>query len=292
VRLIRNRANDGFGQGNNLGAREATGEYLVFVNQDATVEPGWLDALVGALQDEPRAGLATSKILQMNDPNEISACGLDLHYTGLALARGKGMGCDGFLQVEEIASVSGAAFAIRKDVFELLGGFDEDFFMYMEDVDLSIRARLAGYKVLYVPDSIVYHNYALRFGAKKTLYQERNRYLLLLKSLHWRTLLALLPAILLTEVVTWGFVLLRDRRHLFNKVLACISVAAHWDDVIEKRRQTEAFRQTSDHSWFSQCTHQLAYEQAGSGTVVRFARAVFDPLFYLFRRLALVLARC
>ena len=90
----------------------------------------------------------------------------------------------------------------------------------MEDTDLSWRARLAGYRCLYVPTSIVYHEYTLRFGPRKIFYQERNRYLMLLKGAHWATLLVLLPALLLAEVVTWGFVLAQDRRRLANKARA------------------------------------------------------------------------
>lgn len=201
------------------------------------------------------------------------------------------MGRDAFAEVEEVASVSGAAFAVRKDVFEKLGGFDADFFLYMEDVDLSLRARLAGYRVLYVPCSVVYHNYALHFGPQKTLYQERNRYFVLLKSLRWRTLLALLPALLLAEVVTWGFVLLRDRRYPFNKFHAYALVVAHWNDIMKKRRRVQALRQLSDRDLIAQCAHQLAYEQTGSDVFVWLAHMVLDPLFCLFRRLAMLLVR-
>jgi GT2 family glycosyltransferase len=274
-----------------VGFEHATGNYVAVLNPDTTVAADWLQELVLALEGDPSAGLATSKILQMNDPEEISACGLDLHCTGLALARGKGMSRDTFMRCEAVPSVSGAAFVIRRNVLETLDGFDEDFFIYMEDVDLSLRARLAGYKVLYVPGSVAYHDYALHFGPKKTLYQERNRYLVLLKSLRWRTLLVLLPALLLAEVVTWGFVLLSDRRNCLNKCRACALVATHWKDTMKKRQRAQALRQVSDRDLVAQCTHQLAYEQTGSDKPVWLAHIVFDPLFCLFRQLALLVVR-
>ncbi|MBN1889980.1 MAG: glycosyltransferase family 2 protein [Thermoflexales bacterium] len=291
VRLVKSQVNRGFGGGCNLGARAAGGDYLAFLNPDTLVEPGWLEALVAALEAEPRAGLATPKILMLADPARINTCGNEMHLTGLTLCRGLGQARAAFERQEEVPAVSGAAFVIRRALFEALGGFDPDFFMYMEDTDLSLRARLAGYTCLYVPSSIVYHDYALSFGPRKTFYQERNRYLLLCKSLRWRTLLVLLPALLLAELVTWGFVLLRQPARAANKWQAYAWLARHWDQVLEARRRTQALRRVRDRALLSACACRLAYEQVGVGFASRLARAVFDPLFCAWRRLALALIR-
>jgi len=289
VLVIRNEANRGFGQGNNLGAQWAKGKYLAFLNPDTVVEPGWLEALIATLEADPQAGLATSKILLLADPGRINTCGNEMHYTGLTLCRGMGIDRSTFSDLVEVDAVSGAAFVIRKDVFEALGGFDEAFFLYMEDTDLSWRARLAGYKCFYVPQSIVYHDYTLRFGPAKTFYQERNRYLILLKSLRWPTLIVLLPALLLAELVTWGFVLLRERKRLVNKLRAYAWIVAHWGQVMQSRRQVQALRRVRDRDLIARCTYRLAYEQFDSGPVARLAHLVFDPLFLALHRLALAL---
>ncbi|UCC63064.1 MAG: glycosyltransferase family 2 protein [Anaerolineae bacterium] len=291
VRLIRNETNQGFGRGNNAGARWARGEYLAFLNPDTIVEPEWLEALVRALEADPQAGLATAKILLLADGERINTCGNEVHCTGLTLCRGLGMGRDAFAARSEVGAVSGAAFAVRRQVFEALEGFDEPFFMYLEDTDLSWRARLAGYRCLYVPQSVVYHDYRLRFGPDKTYYLERNRYLMLLKSLRWRTLLVLLPALLLGEVVTWGFMLLRERRRLSNKLRAYAWIARHWDQIMASRRQTQALRRVKDRDLIAGCTHRLAFEQTGDGVIARAVHLVFDPLFFLCKQLALVLIR-
>ena len=265
------------------------GKYLAFLNPDTVVEPGWLEALIAALEADPQAGLATSKILLLADPGRINTCGNEMHCTGLTLCRGMGMDRSTFTDLVEVGAVSGAAFVIRKDVFEALGGFDEAFFLYMEDTELSWRARLAGYKCVYVPSSVVYHDYTLRFGPKKAFYQERNRYLMLLKGLRWRTLLVLLPALLVAEVMTWGFVLLRERRRLANKLRAYAWIVKHWGEVAESRRQVQAMRRVRDRDLIARCTHRLAYEQTGSGLIARLAHLVFDPLFFVLHRLALAL---
>jgi GT2 family glycosyltransferase len=289
VLVIRNEVNQGFSQGNNVGAQQAKGEYLAFLNPDTVVEPGWLEALIAALEADPQAGLATSKILLLADPGQINTCGNEMHCTGLTLCRGMGMDRGTFTDLVEVGAVSGAAFAIRKDVFEALGGFDEAFFLYLEDTDLSWRARLAGYKCVYVPSSVVYHDYILRFGPKKTFYQERNRYLMLLKGLRWRTLLVLLPALLVVEVMTWGFVLLRERKRLANKLRAYAWIVKHWGRIMGSRREVQAMRRVRDRDLIARCTHRLAYEQTGSGLTVCLAHLVFDPLFLVLHRLALAL---
>ena len=289
VRVVRLDRNRGYGHGCNVGARLATGEYLAFLNQDAVVEPGWLEALIAALEANPRAGLVTPKVLLLDHPDRINTAGNDVHLTGLTLCRGAGLPASAMNDPAAVGAVSGAAFCMRRGLFNELGGFDRSLFMYMEDTDLSLRARLAGYGCLYVPQSVVYHDYALRFGPQKVFYQERSRYAMLLKSLRWRTLLALLPALLLGEAVTWGFVLVRARRHLGNKVRAYSWVARHWSELLARRRRVQEKRRCPDRDWLARCTYRLDFEQTGGGPVAWIAHLVFDPLFWLCGRWAGVL---
>jgi GT2 family glycosyltransferase len=289
IRIIRNGDNRGFGQGNNIGAQAATGDYLVFLNPDTIVGPRWLEALITALEAEPRAGLATSKILLMNDPEQINTCGNTIHLTGLALCRGLRHSKDAFSRRESVAAVSGAAFAIRRELFEQLGGFNEDFFLYMEDTDLSWRARLAGWDCLYVPESVVLHDYTLRITPHKVFYQERNRYLMLLKSLRWLTLLILFPALLLAEVVTWGFVIGNDREHLGNKWHAYQWIVKHWSAILNKRRAVQGLRRVPDRALLRSTGYRMDFEQTDRSFIASLAHLVFDPLFFLLRQLAFVL---
>jgi len=137
----------------------------------------------------------------------------------------------------------------------------------------------------------VYHDYALRFGPRKTFYQERNRYLMLFKAYRWRTLLALLPALVAAEVVTWGFVLLKEPRRFTNKLQAYCWILGHWGEVREERRKTQAQRRVWDREILAQCTCQLSYEQASEGLAGRLAHRLFDPWFQVLQRMALALVR-
>lgn len=286
VQLIRSESNLGFGAGNNLGAKEARGEYLAFLNPDTTVEPGWLEPLISVLESDPGIGLATALVLLMDEPDRINTCGNDMHLTGLTLCRGMGAHRNTLSTESEVSAVSGAAFAARRDLFKDLGGFDESFFLYVEDSDLSLRARLAGYRLVCVPQAVVHHDYRLHFGPQKTFYQERNRTVMLLKSFRWPTLLILSPALVLGEVVTWGFLLLRERGQWSQKLRALGWIVRHWGRILECRRHTQALRQVRDRELLRPLVYKLSYEQTGDGMAPRMAHVLFDPLFWLLQRLA------
>jgi GT2 family glycosyltransferase len=149
----------------------------------------------------------------------------------------------------------------------------------MEDTDLSWRVRLAGARILYVPDAVVYHNYRLRFGKDKIYYQERNRYLMLLKCLRWSTLLILLPALVLAEAITWGFSLLRDTHNWINKLRAYAWILHNWRAIMQERRRVQRSRVASDAALLAGISPLLAFEQADSGPLPGVMHRLFDPLF-------------
>jgi GT2 family glycosyltransferase len=291
IRLVCSRNNLGYGGGNNLGAQQAHGRYLVFLNPDTVPMAGWLAALTTALEDDPQAGLATSKIVFLHQPDRLNTAGNDLHLTGLTLCRGLGRPVSALDQPAAVGAASGAAFAIRRELFELLGGFDERFFMYMEDTDLSLRAQLAGYHCLYVPQSVIQHDYSLRFGPQKSYYQERNRYLMLLKVFRWPTLFILIPVLALAEVITWGYVLLHDRQNWANKLRAYGYVLHHWRQILADRDETQMLRQVPDRELLHRSVYRLDYAQASAGKVSCLAHLCFDPFFKFWHRLMLVIAR-
>jgi GT2 family glycosyltransferase len=210
-----------------------------------------------------------------------------VHLTGLTLCRGLGAPRDAFAQAGDVDAISGAAFAMRRETFTKLQGFDMDFFLYMEDTDLSWRTRLAGWQIWFTPHSLIRHAYALRLSPRKVFYQERNRYLMLLKCLRWPTLFVLLPALLLAEVITWGFVLWNDRANLGNKLGAYAWISTHWRDIMQKRQTTQALRRIPDRELLRHTSFTLDFEQAAQGLPARLARLAFTPLFAILRAMAL-----
>ena len=291
VTVLANRQNVGFGKGNNLGVDHAQGEYLVFLNPDTYFIDSWLEPMLTVLESSPKIGMVTPKILLLREPELINACGNEMHFTGLTLCRGARAKADQYNESAEVNAVSGAAFVVRKSLFQQLGGFDSLMFLYMEDTDLSLRVRQAGYTVVYTPKSVVYHDYSLSFGRYKTYYQERNRYIMLLKSLRWKTLFLLIPALLLAELVTWGFVLVKARNRPTNKLMAYWETLREWSTIRMHRREVQKKRKLSDHDLLKFMMFRMDFEQTGRDSVSTIAHLIFDPLFFIMHRMLLFIVR-
>jgi GT2 family glycosyltransferase len=288
VALIR-AGNLGYGGGNNLGAAQAQGEYLAFLNPDAMAAPGWWEALVAALAADESVGLATARILLADAPRRVNAAGNDVHLTGLTLCRGLGRPAAEFDRPATVGAVSGAAFAIRWELYRQLEGFDAGYFLYMEETDLSWRAQLSGYRCRYVPRATVYHRYRLGRGADKLYYQERNRYRLLLKTLRWRTLLLLLPALLLAELVAWGYALLGGGWP--GKLRAYRAVLVDWPEIRRARREVQRRRVAPDRALLEGMTGRLDFAQSGHRRAAALADSLFNPLFAFWRWFLLKVVR-
>lgn len=194
VSVIGNRENRGFCAANNQGIEAARGKYVALLNNDAEAEPGWLRALSRVLDERPQVGMAASKILVYEDPRRIDKAGHLIYPDGQNRGRGMGALDDGrFDRLEETLWPDGCAAMYRKQMLDEIGGFDEDFFAYGDDAELGLRARLAGWECLYVPDAVVRHHRGATLGldsSRRLELIERNRVLLAVKlfpgSLLWR----------------------------------------------------------------------------------------------------------
>ncbi len=290
VKVVEAGKNLGFSGANNLGVQRATGTYLVFLNPDTTVEKGSIEALTLPLEKDPKIGLTTAKILLMATPDRINTCGNDVHFTGFGYLRGWQAPASSNNNVQEVCSVSGAAFAIPRALFTTLEGFDEAFFpIYVEDTDLSWRARIAGYRVIYVPDSVVSHDYKSGFGSDKFFRLERNRHQMLLKTYRLPTLILLTPALLLSETVSWGYAFLHGSIYIRNKVRAYQWIGSNVRTILARRKKVQNKRAIADRSLFLKCSPHLAIEQAGSGMVVRVSGLIFNALFFMLYYIYLLL---
>lgn len=150
--------NLGFAVANNLGARLARGEWIVLLNADAYPEPDWLEQLLKTAKQNPDYNFFSSRQIQYNSPHLLDGAGDDYHVSGLAWRRYYNHTREEYgLKQEEVFGACAAAAMYRREDFLKVGGFDEDYFSYFEDVDLSFRLRLAGGKCLYVPQAVVHH---------------------------------------------------------------------------------------------------------------------------------------
>lgn len=185
VRLVRLAENAGFAGGNNAGIRAASGRYIALLNNDTKTDPGWLANLLPEAEANPAAGMWASKILSYDQPDIIDNVGLLIYRDGLARGQGRLERDHGQYDTgREALFPSGCAALYRRRMLDEIGLFDEDFFAYADDVDLGLRARLAGWGCTYVPAAKVYHRYSSSsstYSPLKAYLVERNRIWVLLK---------------------------------------------------------------------------------------------------------------
>lgn len=193
INTIALSSNEGFAGGNNAGIRASGGRWIILLNNDTAVDPGWLSALAAAIGRHLEAGMFTPKILNYYRRDEIDNTGHLIYPDGLARGRHRLEKDDGRFDEEgEAAWPSGCAGVYRKEMLDGIGLLDETFFAYGEDVDLGLRARWAGWACFYVPDAVVYHKYSATVGSyspQKAFLVERNRLWILFKNFPAREIL-------------------------------------------------------------------------------------------------------
>lgn len=286
VKAVSAGRNGGYGAGNNIGAGIARGDYLVILNPDTEVQAGWLDPLIEVLEQRPDVGLVTPTILLKGSDERVNACGNDVHLTGLTFcARLHEDAPPMTAPARSVAAISGAAFAIRRDVWEQLGGFDERFFMYLEDTDLSLRARRLGYEILHVPASRIWHSYSVRVSATKLYHLERNRLLMLRKNFTPATLALISPALALTEALTWAFCVQQGRVFVRAK---WYSYYRFWYE-LRLSTATNSHRSTRrlDGTLLRQLQPQLSLEQLADGMAILLVNHTLTPYYACWRKAAL-----
>ena len=192
VELIRNRENRGFCAANNQGFAASDTEFIALLNNDAEAEPDWLENLASAFDGRPDVGMAASKILVHEDPRRIDKAGHLIYPDGQNRGRGSGeLDAGQYDRMEEILWPDGCAAMYRRAMLDQIGGFDEDFFAYADDAELGLRARIAGWKCLYIPGAVVRHHRGATLGVRSSRRLElieRNRLLLAAKLFPWSLL--------------------------------------------------------------------------------------------------------
>ncbi|MDI7775585.1 glycosyltransferase family 2 protein [Asticcacaulis sp. EMRT-3] len=186
VRQIAHGDNLGFARGMNLAAATATTQWIGFINPDAFIEPGWVAAMQEAIEAHPDVSIFTALQLSAENPLVMDGAGDALTFFGFPYRAGIGHRVPHALRIAEVFAPCGAAFIIRRSLFERLGGFDENFFCYCEDADLGFRARLIGERTLFVPQARTLHVGSASSGVRSDFalwHGYRNRLWLYIKSM-------------------------------------------------------------------------------------------------------------
>ena len=249
VSIVSLHANRGFSAAANAGIKASDSEYVVLLNNDTEVGPGWLEALARAVDTHPEAGLFASKLVDFHDRRFLDGAGDALRLSGLPYRLGHGE--EDFGQFGKLTSVfgaCGAAALYRRSMLEEIGLFDEDFFAYCEDGDLSFRGRLAGYECLYVPDAVVYHVGSASTGGKRsataTRLGTRNSLSLLVKNLPLSIVPHILPFFVFGQVAR--LLTAAASGTLKAHLQGLVEAGRHLPLMLEKRRIIQSDRKISD----------------------------------------------
>lgn len=199
ARIVSPGRNTGFAGGANAGAEVAQGDLLVLLNPDAVPQSGWGEAIRKPWSDG-RDWAAWQALVADGAGETINSAGNPIHFTGIVWAGGHGRSLAEAPSPREVSSASGACLAIRLSEWRRIGGFPAEFFMYHEDVDLTVRLRMAGGTVGIEPAAVVAHDYDFSASADKWRWLERNRPAFLVRTYPGALLALLAPALLATEL--------------------------------------------------------------------------------------------
>jgi GT2 family glycosyltransferase len=234
--LVENPVNRGFAGGCNDGARKARGDYLLFINTDTIAPLGFLSTLFRATITTPDYAMFATKMIYPD--GRINSAGICISLSGAAWDRGMGEYDRGqYDKREEVLGPCGGAAMYRTKEFTSVGGFDEDFFLYMEDVDLAFRIRLGGGRCLYIPGAVIVHYHGGTAGVETDIaiyYGNRNIIWYPVKDFPLMLLIFSIPWILGRTIGVIGYYALKGRGR--------IAMKAKWDGIkgiphmVQKRR--------------------------------------------------------
>lgn len=248
VIIIQLSVNLGFTGACNAGIEAATGEYIALLNNDTEVEPEWASELVAGLNRHPSAGFAASKMMLFAQRDHFHTAGDTYRVDGMPGNRGVWEKDDGQYNIEEfVFSACGGASVYRRQMLDVVGLLDDDFYFSCEDLDLSWRAQLQGYSCVYIPTAVVYHQLsATGGGATASFYNGRNFIYLLVKDYprelwrkYWRAILRTQFSIAWDALKAWRGAAARARlRGMATAIL-------HLPQLLRKRKSIQATRRVS-----------------------------------------------
>ncbi len=289
VAVVENGANLGFAGGNDVGIRlalERGCEFVYLLNPDTEVEPGFLREAVAVARARPEAAAVQSLLLLASDPGLVNTAGNEIHVLGFGY-------CGSYRQPassvpaepREIAFASGASSLYRATALREVGLLDEALFLYHEDLDLGWRLRLAGWRSLLAPRSLVRHHYEFSRSPRKYYFMERNRYLVLMKNVRLRNLALLAPVLLAAEM---GLLLLAAAEGWLPQKLRADRDAFRPSSlrrIREERRRVAALRRASDREVFALFTPKVEFEGAAPGWLQALANRTLSLLWKVLRPL-------
>jgi len=287
VRLIENAENLGFAGGNNVGLRwaaEHNFDYVYLLNQDTEVAPAFLEEALRLARTDEKVAAVQSKLLLFDDKARINSIGNVIHYLGFGYAGGYGEP-DREMEPCEITYPSGASVLLRLEAIREVGFFNEELFLYHEDLDLGWRLRLAGRRILLAPRSVVYHKYRFSKNKDQFFYMERNRYLVILQNYRAATLLLIAPSLAAFQLGMFAYAAVSGNLGAQLRVCAHFARPAAWRRLFKRRRQVQAARRLPDREIVRRFVGRVEFEGLPNPILKYVANPIFAAYWSVAKRL-------
>ncbi len=289
VLFIANTGNRGYSGGNNQAIERAMAdgdEFVYLLNPDTEVERDFLLEACAAAGTDERIALVQSLLLRLPGGDVVNTWGNAIHYLGFGYAAGDGMPlAQASRQMHDIACASGAGVLMRLAILKIIGLLDDELFAYHEDLEISWRARLAGFRVVVAPLSRVGHKYEFSRSTRKLYLMERNRLLVLARCYRLPTLALTFPAFVAMESGLWLFALrsgwAKDKARAYGYVLD----PRHWRQLARARRRVQALRTVSDREVTALFTGEVIFPAVSPWLLTNVGNPVLRTYWSLARRL-------
>ena len=247
VKLIENKKNLGYCEGNNIGIRATKGEFVVILNPDTIVNPNWLHELIQAYHKNGE-GIYQPKILATTDHDMLLSSGQFIQLFGFGYSRGKGeKHVEGSTNIEKIGYASGTCIFTSKKIIQKLNLFDPFLFAYHDDLDLCWRASMLGINSFYVPKSVIFHpieGYSFKWSKFKFYLMERNRQYCILTHFSKSSYFKMLPALILVDFAVSLFYL---KKGMFGtKIKTSLNILKNLRKISKKYEEIQSTRIFSD----------------------------------------------
>ena len=248
------RRDDGnYSAANNLGFNQAINDschYLITVNMDTVMDENWLTELVKAMKSSPDIGIAQSKVLLYSSFKEenkvINTLGNKLNYLGFGFTGNYGEKDRGENRYRNIKGyASGCSFITTADIFKKIGSWNEEYYMYHDDVEFSLKIKLAGYRIILAPKSIIYHKYEFLRSIKMFYFMERNRYLTLFIFAHKKYLFLISLPLFLIEIGMFVKSFIDKSFKQRIKIYLYFAKFSTWEKIRAERKKIKIFKKAS-----------------------------------------------
>jgi GT2 family glycosyltransferase len=285
------RPDGNYSAANNAGIKAAAAagaEIFVIANMDMTFEKKWLSELIAALESDSQIGIAQSKILLYQadgGPAMINTLGNEINYLGFGFTLGYKEADREIVGLPEIKGyASGSSFAIKKEVLDKIGGYNEEYYMYHDDLEIGWKTKLAGYKIVLAPKSVCYHKYEFSRSIKMVYYMERNRQIAVFSFYELPTIIAILPALIFMEMGQLFFALVKGWLPEKLKVYEYFLHADNWSKIWAVRKEVKNFRVKKDKEIVDDLAGEILFQEIDNPVLKYFANPFFKWYWGLARK--------